>query len=128
LALDEPISVITKDIFDTLEVTVNFDVPSWAGRQAYIPSWRGMPCRIGLARFNMVNPNVAAAHGGYSAQEFNVLVRVPDQDPIAPPPTILLGNEFFHHYRMHLHVRFGVLYPVAWPPPCNVSIGDLVYP
>ena len=128
IALDEPISVIPQDIYGATGITVDFNLPLWAGRENQVPQWRGMPCKLGVATIVLGNGFHRVPSGGYAAQTLKILVRVPDQDPICPPQTILLGNEFFIHYGTHLHLRFGVLHIATWPPAADYTLGEFVFP
>jgi hypothetical protein len=123
LAVDEPISVMPRHVLEANNLAVNFDLPDWVGKS--IPSWRGIPCQLGIASFFDINLYRRTKFGNEVAPPLSVLVRIPEYDPPAPPKTILLGNEFLHKYQCQIQIRYSTLNLHSWP---NCACGEVLVP
>jgi hypothetical protein len=93
IAPGQPLSVIPPTARNILNLDV-YPVPGWRGR---IPSWYGIPCRIGrviLWLANEENPG--------QPRPFSLLALLPQQEPPDAPPFIQIGAQFLVEYRGQL--------------------------
>lgn len=104
VAPELPYSVLPCYLREQVSIALSQDVPElWHGRP--IPSWRGVPCRIGVV-------------GGYFRNEMDetrpfvlpILFLLPERDPPGPRfGHALLGSQFFTQYGMQIVLDYGAV-------------------
>lgn len=89
-------------IAPTIKTNLNLDVRPVRGWRGQVPSWCGIPCRIG--RVTLWLP---CAETPGQLQSFDGLAIFPQADLPDAPPYILLGTQFFLEYRIIASVDGG---------------------
>ena len=90
LATGHTLSVVPPTIRQNLDLVV-MPVPGWRGQ---IPTWFGIPCRIGRATIWL-----PVQAGPIPYREFSLLVLLPTQDLEDAPPFIHVGTQFLLEYK-----------------------------
>jgi hypothetical protein len=99
-----PFSIMPRSVQQDLGLSPLATPPlGWQGRP--IPTWRGIPCRLGSALFRVINdldPDDPFL--------FRVFVLLPDREPPGPHiEHVLLGAEFLAHYGLRVVVDYARL-------------------
>jgi hypothetical protein len=71
-------------------------VRGWKGR---IPTWHGIPCRIGRVKLWL-----AIEEGSGSYRKFSVLALLPQDEPPDSSTLIHLGTQFLLEYQAQVHL------------------------
>jgi hypothetical protein len=90
LATGQPISLIPREVQDRLELVISPE-RGWRGQ---IPSWFGVPCRIGRVQHWLPIEEEAGRY-----RDFALLALLPREDPDDAPPFILLGTQFLLEFQ-----------------------------
>jgi hypothetical protein len=95
LSTSQGLSVIPPTVFERLDLVV-LPERGWKGQ---VPTWFGIPCRIGRVTMWLA---VQEAAGPY--REFSLLALFPRHDLEDAPPFIYLGTQFLLEYRAELRL------------------------
>ncbi len=95
LSTGQALSVIPPTVFERLDL-VSLPERGWRGQ---VPSWFGVPCRIGRVTLWL---SVEGAPGTY--RPLSLLALLPRHDLEDAPPFIQLGTQFLHEHRAELRL------------------------
>jgi hypothetical protein len=93
LSTGQGLSVIPPTVLERLDVVI-VPEPGWRGQ---VPTWFGVPCRIGRVRMWL---SILEAARPY--REFALLAIFPRHDLEDAPPFVQLGTQFFLEHRAEL--------------------------
>jgi len=97
LATNEPLSVLIPSLRQPIDPVIRPE-PRWQGP---VPDWQGIRCQIG--RVEMWLPD----RDPFVLRSFSLLVLLPDRDPSAWLPYVLLGVQFLMEHRVAVRLDCG---------------------
>jgi hypothetical protein len=93
LATGQPLSVVPPAIRDGLDLVI-YPARGWKGA---VPTWFGIPCRIGRAEVWL-----AVQEDQGLRQPFSILVLLPQQDLEDAAPFVYLGAQFLVEHKVRV--------------------------
>jgi hypothetical protein len=97
IAPELPFSVIPRSLREALQLQPLAELPD-AWRSRPVPTWHGIPCRLGSVFMRTVNQQVPAV-----PLVFRLLVLMPERDSPGPRSDhVVVGSEFLVHYGLRV--------------------------